>query len=121
MPPTRVLVATAALGLVAPLMLAGTAPAGEYQVASCQADRLNYSTIAFDGGFVNRGMKIRRACNPEGPGMRGLVTTNVRSRGTVPRGAVARVSIDAPPGTHFKTFRWAGELHRSDCRYALEL
>ena len=41
--------------------------AGQFTVASCQADRLNFSTTAFTD-FATRGMKIRRACNPEGPG-----------------------------------------------------
>src|SRR5204863_2034732 len=70
---------------------------------------------------ASRGMRIRSACNPEGPGLRGLVTANVIRRGTVPRGAVARVSISAPAGTQFTTFRWAGTARRRDCRYALQL
>ena len=66
-------------------------------------------------------MRIRRACNPEGPGLRGLVTANSSGRGTVPRGAVALVATSAPAGTRFTTFRWAGSLRRRDCRYALQL
>ena len=41
------------------------ARAGEFQVAACQADPLGFSTRAFED-FATRGMKIRRACNPEG-------------------------------------------------------
>jgi hypothetical protein len=43
------------------------AAAGEFAVANCQADPLNLSNRAFDD-FATRGMKIRRACDPEGPG-----------------------------------------------------
>src|SRR5215207_6862151 len=68
------------------------APAGEFSVANCQADPLNFSTRAFDD-FATRGMKIRRACNPEGPGLRGLITANVVRGGQVPRGAVALATI----------------------------
>jgi len=96
------------------------ASAGQFTVASCQADRVNFSTTAFND-FATRGMTIRRACNPEGPGLRGLVTANSMRRGTVSRGAVAMVALSAPSGTSFTTFRWAGSARRSDCRYALQL
>ena len=79
---------------------AGEAAAGEFQVASCQSDSLNFSTRAF-GDFATRGMQIKRACNPEGPGLRGLITSNVVRAGRVPRGAQSLVTISAPPGTHF--------------------
>lgn len=94
--------------------------AGQFTVASCQADRLGFSTTAFND-FATRGMRIRRACNPEGPGIRGLVTTNIARPGSVPRGSVALVDVSAPAGTHFTTFRWAGTARRTDCRYALQL
>lgn len=113
-----------AAAIVLSIALAGTvsgpAAAGQFTVASCQADRLNFSTTAFSD-FATRGMRIRRACNPEGPGLRGLVTANSSGRGTVPRGAVALVATSAPTGTRFTTFRWAGSLRRRDCRYALQL
>ncbi len=96
------------------------AVAGEYSVANCQADPMTFSTRAFDD-FATRGMKIKRACNPEGPGLRGLITGNVVRGGKVPRGSVALASIKAPPGTRFTTFRWAGAVRRRDCRYALQL
>src|SRR3954454_8010425 len=98
----------------------GEAAAGEFRVASCQADRLNFSTQAFSD-FATRGMKIKRACNPEGPGLRGLITANIVDRGRVARGALALASINAPPGTRFTSFRWAGTVRRRDCRYALQL
>src|SRR3954467_1648829 len=101
-------------------LAAERATAGEFAVANCQADPLNFSTRAFDE-FATRGMKIKRACNPEGPGLRGLITANVVERGPVPRGAVALVAISAPEGTRFTKFRWAGSLRRRDCRYALQL
>ena len=96
------------------------AVAGEFSVANCQADPLNYSTRAFED-FATRGMKIKRACDPEGPGLRGLITSNVVRRGRVPRGAVALATISAPAGTRFTSFRWAGSARRRDCRYALQL
>src|SRR3954468_22415027 len=113
---TRLPVAVLALLLAVP----GGAHAGEFHVASCQADRLNFSTSAF-GDFATRGMKIRHACNPEGPGLRGLVTANSISRAAVPRGSVAMATISAPPGTRFTSFRWAGTARRRDCRFALQL
>jgi hypothetical protein len=98
----------------------GSAAAGEFAVANCQADPLNFSTRAFDD-FATRGMKIRRACDPEGPGLRGLITSNVIRGGRVQRGAVAMVTISAPLGTRFASFRWAGTARRRDCRYAMQL
>ncbi len=96
------------------------AHAGEFAVGNCRADPLNFSTRAFDD-FVTRGMKIRRACDPEGPGLRGLITSNVVRGGRVERGAVALAKITAPAGTRFTTFRWAGTARRQDCRYAIQL
>ena len=77
--------------------MSGEAAAGEFRVASCQADRLNFSTQAFSD-FATRGMRIKRACNPEGPGLRGLITANVVEPGRVARGAVALATINAPVG-----------------------
>jgi len=57
------------LAVVLCALMSGEAAAGEFRVASCQADRLNFSTQAFTE-FATRGMKIKRACNPEGPGLR---------------------------------------------------
>ncbi|MBA2634362.1 MAG: hypothetical protein H0U86_15415, partial [Chloroflexi bacterium] len=97
-----------------------SAAAGEFAVANCQADPINFSTRAFDD-FATRGMTIRRACDPEGPGLRGLITSNVVRGGRVQRGAVAMATISAPTGTRFTSFRWAGTARRRDCRYALQL
>jgi hypothetical protein len=119
-PAIRVIVAAGALSVALAALAAANAAAGQFTVASCQADRANFSTTAFND-FATRGMTIRRACNPEGPGIRGLVTANSTNRGTVPRGAVAMVALSAPGGTRFTTFRWAGSARRSDCRYALQL
>jgi hypothetical protein len=109
-----------ALCLAAVLMIARPAAAGEYAVAACQADSLTFSTRAFVD-FATRGMSTKRACNPEGPGLRGLITSNVVRRRPVHRGAVSMVAIRAPQGTRFTTFRWAGTARRRDCRYALQL
>src|SRR5215218_8844135 len=108
-------VLSALLGAVLP----SDATAGQFTVASCQADRVNFGTTAFSD-FATRGMTIRRACNPEGPGIRGLVTANSTRRGTLPRGSVAMVAFVAPAGTRFTTLRWAGSARRRDCRYALQ-
>lgn len=105
--------------LLAACMVSG-ASAGEFTLASCQADRANFSSTAFND-FATRGMKIRRACNPEGPGIRGLVTANATGQQAVPRGSIAMVAISAPPGTRFTSFRWAGSARRVDCRYSLQL
>jgi 5-hydroxyisourate hydrolase-like protein (transthyretin family) len=99
---------------------ADRAAAGEFAVGSCKADQLNYSTRAFEE-FATRGMSIRRACDPEGTGLRGLITRNVVRESPVARRSVALVTISAPAGTRFTTFRWAGELKRTDCRYALQM
>src|SRR4051794_36845590 len=121
--PPRIARICALASLISALLLAATASgafAGGFVVASCQGDRLNYSTTAF-ADFATRGMKIKRACNPEGPGLRGLITANAVNRGRVPRGAFALVTLSAPDGTRFTTFRWAGSMRRRDCRYALQL
>src|SRR5215207_9303354 len=99
---------------------ADRAAAGEFAVGNCKADQLNYSTRAFEQ-FATRGMSIRRACDPEGPGLRGLITSNVIRDRHVPRRSFAQVTISAPGGTRFTAFRWAGELRRTDCRYALKM
>ena len=106
------------IGICSVALLAVTpsrAVAGQFEIASCQADQLNFSTSAFND-FATRGMKIKRACNPEGPGLRGLVTSNAVQTGQVPRGSVAMATISAPAGTRFTTFRWAGSAQRRDCR-----
>src|SRR5215204_7148183 len=114
-----VIAAAGALSVLLAIPQAAAA-AGEFKVASCQADRASFSTTAFND-FATRGMTIRRACNPEGPGIRGLVTANATQRERVPRGSVAMVAISAPTGTRFTSFRWAGSARRTDCRYALQL
>jgi 5-hydroxyisourate hydrolase-like protein (transthyretin family) len=112
---TAVAISAALLGQPAP-----NAAAGVFEVASCQADSLSYSTRAFTH-FATRRMMIKRACNPEGPGLRGLITANVVHDGRVKRGSIALVAFTAPPGTRMTTFRWAGTARRRDCRFALQL
>ena len=74
------------------------AAAGEFSVANCQADPLNYSTRAFED-FATRGMTIRRACDPEGPGLRGLITQQRRAPRTRAAGRAWRWRRSAPrPG-----------------------
>jgi 5-hydroxyisourate hydrolase-like protein (transthyretin family) len=103
-------------------LLGGPSPAAanEFPISACQADRTNFSTQAFED-FATRGMLWRRACNPEGPGLRGLVTANVVRPGRVERGARSIFILRAPPGTRFTRFTWSGDAARTDCRYALHL
>jgi hypothetical protein len=98
----------------------GQAKAGEFTIDACQADAGNFASGAFED-FATRGMRWRRACNPLGPGLRGLVTANVTGRGRVAHGAQSAFVLDAPPGTAFSSLRWSGHAHRRDCRYALQL
>jgi hypothetical protein len=111
-------------GILAALLVAlvspGVAAAGEYTISACQADEAGYVSSAFEN-FATRGMKWRRACNPLGPGLRGLVTANVPGTGRVPRGAQSGFVLSAPPGTTISRLRWSGVAHRRDCRYALQL
>ena len=102
------------------LSSASGAAANEFQINACGADRTNYSTQAFED-FATRGMLWRRACNPEGPGLRGLVTANVIRAGRVERGSRSIFILRAPEGTQFSRFTWSGGAVRTDCRYALHL
>ena len=108
--------AVLAFGLAAP----GSARAGEYTISICQADEAGYVSSAFEQ-FSTRGMKWRRACDPRGDGLRGLITANVPRTGRVEKGAQSGFILNAPPGTSFSRFRWSGEARRRDCRYALQL
>ena len=120
---TTVRVVRAALFGVAALLLSsqpGPAAASEYAINACQADRTNFSTQAFDD-FATRGMMWKRACDPEGPGLRGLVTSNVPRAGRVPRGSRSYFVMKAPAGTRFARFTWSGQARRRDCGYALQL
>jgi len=104
------------LGLAAP----NSASAGEYTIYACQADEAGYVSAAFED-FATRGMKWRRACDPRGKGLRGLITANVARPGRVEKGAQSGFILDAPPGTTFSRFRWSGQARRRDCRYSLQL
>ena len=105
---------------VATLGATASAEASEFTINACHADRGNYSTQAFED-FATRGMMWKRACNPEGPGLRGLVTANVVRSGRVPRGARSYFVMRAPDGTRFARLSWSGQARRRDCRYALQL
>jgi hypothetical protein len=113
---------TAALVLAAlSASAAGPPPAeaGQFTIATCQANG-DYSSGAF-ADFATRGMKWRRACNPLGPGLRGLVTANVAGEGHVPVESQSAFMLEAPPQTTFSSLSWSGYAHRRDCRYALQL
>jgi hypothetical protein len=106
--------------LVVGLGLPRSAAAGEYTIHICEADEAGYTSSAFEE-FAERGMKWRRACDPLGPGPRGIVSANVSRPGRVPRGAESGFILSAPPGTSFSRLRWSGHARRRDCRYALQV
>jgi hypothetical protein len=106
--------------MVVMLGAATPATANEFTINACQADRANFSTQAFED-FATRGMMWKRACDPEGPGLRGLVTANVVRAGRVPRGARSYFVMKSPDGTRFGRLSWSGQARRRDCRYALQL
>ncbi|HEX3609954.1 MAG TPA: hypothetical protein VHU14_09865 [Solirubrobacterales bacterium] len=96
------------------------ARAGEFTILACQADAGAFASTAFEN-LATRGMRWRRACNPLGPGLRGLVTANVVQSGHVAPGAQSAFVLNAPAGTAFSRLRWSGHAQRRDCRYALQL
>jgi 5-hydroxyisourate hydrolase-like protein (transthyretin family) len=118
----RRLAATLAVAVAAVAATATTAPspaaAGEFTIASCQANGA-FSSGAFQD-FATRGMKWRRACNPLGPGLRGLVTANASGEGHVQVGSQSAFVLEAPPETTMTKLRWSGAAHRRDCRYSLQ-
>jgi hypothetical protein len=115
------LIPAVALAIAMSVLAGAPAPAraGEYKIASCQADGA-FSSGAF-ADFATRGMKWRRACNPLGPGLRGLVTANAAGEGHVAVGSQSAFVLEAPPQTTLSRLRWSGYAHRRDCRYALQL
>lgn len=102
---------------VAGLTAAVPAKAGEYTVRTCNAAP-TFATQAF-GDFATRGMLVRRACNPEGRGARGLIIGNVRRAGRVRPRARSILAMTAPNGAHFKRYSWSGQTARSDCGYSI--
>jgi hypothetical protein len=114
------LAAVAGILAVASLASPPRAAAGEFTIDACQTDAGNFASTAFEN-FATRGMHWRRACNPLGPGLRGLVTANVVSTGKVAHGAQSAFVLEAPPGTAFSRLRWSGHAQRRDCRYALQM
>ncbi len=67
-PITRYCALAGALAALIIAVAARPAHAGEFVVGNCQADPLSFGTRAFED-FATRGMKITRACNPEGSGL----------------------------------------------------
>jgi hypothetical protein len=113
------------LGATIALMLlwgaASASAAGTYTVNVCGAAAPGYQSGAFSE-FANRGMRSKRACNPDGPPtLRGLVTSNVLRSGRVKRGAQSRFVFAAPGGTSLASMRWRGQTFRRDCRYSLQV
>ncbi len=119
LPRLRLAIAAALLAAMAALTIPHAARAGEFTISACEANG-EFSSGAFEN-FATRGMKWRRACNPLGPGLRGLVTANVARSGHVAVGAQSAFVLSAPPQTSFSALRWSGYAHRRDCRYALQV
>jgi 5-hydroxyisourate hydrolase-like protein (transthyretin family) len=116
----RLALIAAVLGFAVALGAPGRAVAGEYTITDCSADAGSFASAAFED-FATHGMKWRRACNPLGPGLRGLVTANVAGSGQVADNSESAFVLEAPPGTFFSRLRWSGAAHRRDCRYALQV
>jgi len=108
------------IACVAAMAVPRPAAAGEFTILACQADAGGFASTAFEN-FATRGMRWRRACNPLGPGLRGLVTANVVQGSHIADGAQSAFVLSAPPGTEFSRLRWSGHAHRRDCRYALQV
>jgi hypothetical protein len=119
MPWHRLAIIAALLAVLAGLAIPGPARAGEFTISTCEANG-EYASGAFEN-FATRGMKWRRACDPLGPGLRGLVVANVSGGGHVAVGAQSAFVLSAPPETTFSALRWSGFAHRRDCRYALQM
>src|SRR3954453_4864773 len=71
---------------------------GQFEIATCQSDKLNFSTGSFHPPLATLGMRVRLACSTEGHGKRGLILSNVPHVGKVPFNSTAAVMMDAPPG-----------------------
>ena len=93
--------------LLAVLGQPASSAASEYSINACLADPGNFSTQAFSD-FATRGMMWKRACDPLGPGLRGLVTSNVPRAGRVARGSRSGFVMTAPPGTRFSRLDLVG-------------
>jgi hypothetical protein len=99
---------------------AARAATGEYYVANCKSDLLNFSTSALTP-HTTFGMRWRSACNPAGQGRRGLVLSNVPKAGKVKYGSYSAMVMLAPPGTQFESIDYGGFPHRPNCRYAVDV
>ena len=105
-----------------PLWSAERGRAGTYLVANC---------VVGSEGSQHRRIRDVRDARDEDSGARAVPTArdraalvvgnSLRRRGTVKRGSTARVTLDAPAGTHFTQYWWAGEAVRVDCRYAMQI
>src|ERR1700750_3420956 len=101
------LLAAALAAATLALAPAALAANGQFEVANCKSDLLNFNTSALVP-HVTRGMRWRQACNPAGPGRRGYVLSNVIKDGKVPYASVSAMVVDAPPGTQFQKLTWGG-------------
>src|SRR4051794_8777517 len=112
------------MALVGLCVSVGNAWAGGFTLVTCQgaSAKQQWSSEAFQSHATSWRMKVVRACSPSTTGEAGLLTGNVkRAGGGVPRGDVARVWMDAPPGDTFTSVEWQGKVKRGDCRYAMQI
>jgi hypothetical protein len=99
---------------------AARAANGQYEVATCKSDLINFSTDALTPK-TTFGMRWRSACNSKGQGRRALVLSNVPKAGKVKYGSYSAVVMVAPSGTQFQSIEYGGFPHRANCRYAVDV
>src|ERR1700750_526116 len=92
------LLAAALAAATLALAPAAHAANGEFEVANCKSDLLNFNTSALVP-HASLGMRWRSACNNVGTGRRGFVLSNKIANGKVPYASYSAMVMDAPPGT----------------------
>src|SRR5436190_5706660 len=112
------LVLAACLGGAA--TLANAASAGTFVVQSCTRE-VNYDSSAFADRKSSRRMLVKRACNPYGPGLRGLITANRVARRRAQKGDHATVVLSAARGTVLTRLAWSRKFRRPNCDWTVEV
>lgn len=123
-PPRTTLLLIAATGLALALPAAAQAQLAEpgFRVEACRGKEDPRGAAFAD--FATRNMTIKRACTPYGRGVRGMVVSvkhSGKKGARVKRGSIARLTVNAPPGTAIRSAAWSGRAVRSDCGYAMDV